>query len=59
MLEPLFEIIDVRYPTFAFTTIERRLGIGYGFDRALSTIQRKMKVIRYFAANVWIKVAKR
>jgi SAM-dependent methyltransferase len=59
MLKPLFEIIDVRYPIFAFSTIERRLGIGYSFDRALSIIQRKMELLHYFAACVWIKVAKR
>ncbi len=58
MTSPYFEMIAVSHVKFLSIT-EQRLGIGYKLDVTLSTISRKVPLLCYLAAAVWIKVRKK
>ena len=57
MLRQFFRINDVKYTNFT-TIIDRTIGIGYGLDRPLSAFTKKLPLLRYLAADVWVKVIK-
>ncbi len=57
MLEPSFQLTDVRYTDFA-TIMQRRMGIGYGLDHLLSAATEKVSPLRYFAASVLVRCIK-
>ncbi len=58
MLRQFFRITDVKYTNFT-TIIDRTIGIGYGLDRPLSAITKKLPLLRYLAASVWVKAIKK
>jgi len=58
MLRSFFIITDVKYTNFT-TIIDRTLGFGYEFDRPISEIERKLPLLHYLAASVWVKVTKK
>jgi ubiquinone/menaquinone biosynthesis C-methylase UbiE len=58
MLRQFFTITDVKYTNFT-TIIDRTLGIGYGLDRPISKITKKLPILHYLAASVWVKVIKK
>lgn len=57
MLRQFFRITDVKYTNFT-TIIDRTMGIGYGLDRPLSVITKKLPLLRYLAADVRVNVIK-
>lgn len=57
MLRQFFRITDVKYTNFT-TIIDRTIGIGYGLDRPLSAITKKLPLLHYLAATVWVNVIK-
>ena len=57
MLKQFFRITDIKYTNFT-TIIDRTIGIGYGLDRPLSAITKKLPLLRYLATTVWVKSIK-
>jgi len=52
------DVLDVKYVNFT-TVLKHRLGIGYYLDDILSSLQKGIPPLRYFAASVWVEVVKK
>lgn len=57
MLIKSFKVADVKYTNFT-TIIDRTLGVGYGLDEPISNITKKVALLHYLAASVWVKCVK-
>jgi len=56
-LKGFFKIVDVKYKDFT-AILKHRWSSGYGVDSLLSNMVRKIPVVKYFAASVFVKVMK-
>lgn len=56
-LREFFKIVDVRYKDFT-VILKHRWSTGYRIDSLLSNIARKIPLLKYFAASVFLKVVK-